>query len=355
MDLYRAFLAIVLSFLILLGYSIFFPHPLQQTPVEPQQSQQQAQPGRQATPRPRARRGRHPAPVTRGSGGTGDHRRHPLFTAVINEQGSGFKACQELPPGDGPRLGADAAGSRPEPRRGAGPVLPRQRRRDECADLPRRPGKADPGRRAGDRPVGHDRHPGRWCARHPDPDLSCRQLPDRCHLRGGQPHRPTAAGLAGPDPGQRTVRARQGIQHLSLLRAGRLRERRTGGDQGQGADQGAGGAPGQGRLDRLHGQLLHDRGGAGRRRGAHRDPAGGRRAGAHRDQRGHPAIAGAGHPDLRVPDVPRAEETADPPGQRRQPGQGGGFRLVRRDRQAHALDAQLLPHLRGQLRRGHHR
>ena len=93
MDLYRAFLAIVLSFLILLGYQYFFPHPLQQTPVEPQQSQQQAQPGQQATPGPAApaAAGTLP-PVTVDPAAREITVDTPLFTAVINEQGGGFKS-----------------------------------------------------------------------------------------------------------------------------------------------------------------------------------------------------------------------------------------------------------------------
>lgn len=93
MDLYRAFLAIVLSFLILLGYQYFFPHPLQQTPVEPQQSQQQAQPGQQATPGPAAPvvAGALP-PVTVDPTAREITVDTPLFTAVINEQGGGFKS-----------------------------------------------------------------------------------------------------------------------------------------------------------------------------------------------------------------------------------------------------------------------
>jgi YidC/Oxa1 family membrane protein insertase len=93
MDLYRAFLAIVLSFLILLGYQYFFPHPLQQTPVEPQQSQQQAQPGQQETPGPAvpAVAGTLP-PVTVDPAAREITVDTPLFTAVINEQGGGFKS-----------------------------------------------------------------------------------------------------------------------------------------------------------------------------------------------------------------------------------------------------------------------
>ena len=93
MDLYRAFLAIVLSFLILLGYQYFFPHPLQETPAEPQQAQQQTQPGQQATPGPAA-----PAvagalpPVTVDPTAREITVDTPLFTAVIKEQGGGFKS-----------------------------------------------------------------------------------------------------------------------------------------------------------------------------------------------------------------------------------------------------------------------
>lgn len=93
MDLYRAFLAIVLSFVILLGYQYFFPHPLQQTPPEPQQAQQQSQPGQQAAPTlaaPAVSGG--PPPVVVDPTARDITIDTPLYTAVIKEQGGGFKS-----------------------------------------------------------------------------------------------------------------------------------------------------------------------------------------------------------------------------------------------------------------------
>ena len=51
MDLYRAFLAIVLSFLILVGYQYFFVTPVPPQPPAASQSQQQAsEPAKQQAP-----------------------------------------------------------------------------------------------------------------------------------------------------------------------------------------------------------------------------------------------------------------------------------------------------------------
>ncbi len=99
MDLYRAFLAIVLSFMILLGYQYFFvkPVPPPQNSAEQQVAQGQAdnvapQPKQQQpasiTPQPA-----QPAPV---SVPVDPNARDitintPLYSAVINEQGGGFK------------------------------------------------------------------------------------------------------------------------------------------------------------------------------------------------------------------------------------------------------------------------
>ena len=99
MDLYRAFLAIVLSFMILLGYQYFFvkPVPPAQNSVEQQVAQGQTdnvapQPKQQQpasiTPQPA-----QPAPV---SVPVDPNARDitintPLYSAVINEQGGGFK------------------------------------------------------------------------------------------------------------------------------------------------------------------------------------------------------------------------------------------------------------------------
>lgn len=99
MDLYRAFLAIVLSFMILLGYQYFFvkPVPPPQNSTEQQVAQGQAgnvapQPKQQQpasiTPPPA-----QPAPVSVPV--DPDARditiNTPLYSAVINEQGGGFK------------------------------------------------------------------------------------------------------------------------------------------------------------------------------------------------------------------------------------------------------------------------
>jgi YidC/Oxa1 family membrane protein insertase len=100
MDLYRAFLAIVLSFLILLGFQYFFPHPMQQAPpAVPQQTEQKPAPDHQQkseTGLPA------PAAVPAVSSGEGlakiDAKAKdvtidtPLYTAVITEQGGGFKS-----------------------------------------------------------------------------------------------------------------------------------------------------------------------------------------------------------------------------------------------------------------------
>ncbi len=99
MDLYRAFLAIVLSFMILLGYQYFFvkPVPPPQNSAEQQVAQGQTdnvapQPKQQQpasiTPQPA-----QPAPV---SVPVDPNARDitintPLYSAVINEQGGGFK------------------------------------------------------------------------------------------------------------------------------------------------------------------------------------------------------------------------------------------------------------------------
>lgn len=96
MDLYRAFLAIVLSFLILVGFQYFFAKPApQQAPPAPQ-AQQQAAPssGSQATAPAVVATSGNPshAPITvdpRAKDITVDT---PLYTAVIKEQGGGIKS-----------------------------------------------------------------------------------------------------------------------------------------------------------------------------------------------------------------------------------------------------------------------
>ena len=94
MDLYRAFLAIILSFLILVGYQYFFtkPAPPQQPiPQTPSVQQEGMGAGIQAIP----------GPVLGALGGPTSVRVDPdarditvdtpLYAAVINEQGGGFK------------------------------------------------------------------------------------------------------------------------------------------------------------------------------------------------------------------------------------------------------------------------
>ena len=94
MDLYRAFLAIVLSFLILIGYQYFFVKPAPQQPPVAVQSQQVTEAsGQQALPASAAATATINA---RQSVPADPHAKDiaidtPLYTAVINEQGGGFK------------------------------------------------------------------------------------------------------------------------------------------------------------------------------------------------------------------------------------------------------------------------
>jgi len=96
MDLYRAFLAIVLSFLILVGYQYFFVKP---TPPQPQAPPQTVQQGVDAAGKPTTA----PAPAAiaqadvRPAVAVDPSARDitvdtPLFIAVINEQGGGLKS-----------------------------------------------------------------------------------------------------------------------------------------------------------------------------------------------------------------------------------------------------------------------
>jgi len=100
MDLYRAFLAIVLSFIILLGYQYFFAPPVVQQPASVEESGGQVPPGTQAqAPKQHQPASAAPvAPVTSVSTPVAvdpDARditiETPLYSAVINEQGGGFK------------------------------------------------------------------------------------------------------------------------------------------------------------------------------------------------------------------------------------------------------------------------
>ena len=90
MDMYRALLAVIISFLILVGYQYFFVPPVQPPAVPQETAQPQPAPGVQtqvpaiALP---------PAPVT----ATDPAAREitvdtPLYTAVVLEQGGGFKS-----------------------------------------------------------------------------------------------------------------------------------------------------------------------------------------------------------------------------------------------------------------------
>jgi len=96
MDLYRAFLAIVLSLLILIGFQYLFPPAApQQAPGEPQAQQQASAPTGQQTPSPA------PAAVaaasTQPSVAVDPKAKDitvdtPLYTVVIKEQGGGFQS-----------------------------------------------------------------------------------------------------------------------------------------------------------------------------------------------------------------------------------------------------------------------
>jgi len=95
MDLYRAFLAIVLSFLILVGYQYFFVKPAPQQPPATAQSQQTAEStGMPATPAPAvaASAGKSQATASIDPNAKDITVDTPFYTAVINEQGGGVKS-----------------------------------------------------------------------------------------------------------------------------------------------------------------------------------------------------------------------------------------------------------------------
>ena len=97
MDLYRAFLAIVLSFLILVGYQYFFAKPFQQQPAGVPQAQQQQvndSPGNKTAPLPAAATSaaKTPPSVSVDPNAKDITVDTPLYTAVIKEQGGGFKS-----------------------------------------------------------------------------------------------------------------------------------------------------------------------------------------------------------------------------------------------------------------------
>lgn len=96
MDLYRAFLAIVLSFLILVGFQYFFAQPTPQQAPPPPQAQQQVAPSsvpQTAAPAAVVPSGNATLPTTavdpKAKDITVDT---PLYTAVIKEQGGGIKS-----------------------------------------------------------------------------------------------------------------------------------------------------------------------------------------------------------------------------------------------------------------------
>jgi YidC/Oxa1 family membrane protein insertase len=94
MDLYRAFLAIILSFLILVGYQYFFykPAPPQQAPTAPSTQQEGLGAGIQALPAPTTSPIDGSASVPIDGEAKAIRVDTPMFTAVINEQGGGFKS-----------------------------------------------------------------------------------------------------------------------------------------------------------------------------------------------------------------------------------------------------------------------
>ena len=95
MDLYRAFLAIVLSFLILVGYQYFFVKPVPQQPQSSSQSQQvPVNPGKETTPPPAgaASAASSQPSVTIDPNAKDITVDTPLYTAIIKEQGGGFKS-----------------------------------------------------------------------------------------------------------------------------------------------------------------------------------------------------------------------------------------------------------------------
>lgn len=98
MDMYRAFLAIIISFFILIGYQYFFIKPAVQQPVSQEQVTQQVDP--ESQPRQEAASSTVEQPfvepvvqaVKVDSSARNIRIETPLFTAVINEQGGGFKS-----------------------------------------------------------------------------------------------------------------------------------------------------------------------------------------------------------------------------------------------------------------------
>ena len=96
MDLYRAFLAIVLSFFILIGYQYFFVKPAPQQSSAPSQSQPAndsiGKPIAPALPVAANSAVKSPTQVTADPNARDITVDTPFYTAVINEQGGGFKS-----------------------------------------------------------------------------------------------------------------------------------------------------------------------------------------------------------------------------------------------------------------------
>ncbi len=97
--MYRAFLAIIISFLILVGYQYFFVKPTVQQPVTTEQAQQQTDQGGQVSQNvipPSAEQPLTAPPAVQevkiDPAAREIRVETPLFTALINEQGGGFKS-----------------------------------------------------------------------------------------------------------------------------------------------------------------------------------------------------------------------------------------------------------------------
>lgn len=95
MDLNRAFLAIVLSLVILVGYQYLFPNPAPQPPPAAPQAQQQASGPASppaSTPAAIASAGNSQPPVAKDPKARDITVDTPLYTAVVKEQGGGFQS-----------------------------------------------------------------------------------------------------------------------------------------------------------------------------------------------------------------------------------------------------------------------
>ncbi len=94
MDLYRAFLAIVLSFLILVGYQYFFAKPAPPPPVAPQSQLANESTGKQAPASVPAviAAGKPLSTIPLDLNAKDITVDTPFYTAVIKEQGGGFKS-----------------------------------------------------------------------------------------------------------------------------------------------------------------------------------------------------------------------------------------------------------------------